>query len=186
MSGNKKQISRKKQLLSTPSTFLKVLFFIVFGLIVITLSLFVGYLLGKKQTDTQESLVEISPTSIPQEIPTEVIKPTNTPIPPIQNNQPGKIALHVDVIDHSDGRPAGLITDVTVQLYNMEGTLLEEKKPSVYVQDGPVGSGGEAIFYVLPSTYKVSADTGSSAGTCTITVRTTTEYNSCAIYVVRK
>ena len=167
----------------------KILLVALLQLVIISSSLFMGYLLGTRSSDTEYTGAIITPTSEPQATPTLTVLPTATPsaIPTfVPNPKPSTVALHVDVIDHSEGRPAGLVTNVKVQLHNIDGTFIEEKTPSPYMQDGPIGSGGDAVFYVLPSTYKVSADTGSTSGTCTITVRTTTEYNSCAIYLVKK
>ncbi len=118
----------------------------------------------------------------PSAVPTASPSPTVSPV--IHN--PSLIALHIDAIDHSHGHPAGIVPSARVKLFKMDGTFVEEKRPSPYVQNGPVGSGGDAIFYVLPSTYKVEADAGTMSGTCIITVRTTTEFNSCAIYMVAK
>jgi hypothetical protein len=114
--------------------------------------------------------------------------PSPSPSPtPTQKNKVSTIALHIDAIDYSDGRPAGLITEnITVKLYDMKDNLLQQKTPSPYVDNGKVGIGGDTVFYVLPSTYKIIAETPNTSGSCIMIVRSTTEYNSCAIYLVRK
>ena len=165
----------------------KLLPFIILGLFVLSSVLYIGYMIGKNQAS---KLLDFNEITITPEQPT--ITPTSTqtitPSPVvISNPQPQKVALHIDSIDWIDGHAAGLITsDIRVQLFTMDGRLIEEKTPSVYVQNGPVGSGGDTVFYVIPSTYYIVSETPSKKGTCTITVRSTTEYNSCAIYLVNK
>ncbi len=132
-----------------------------------------------------------NPTTIPTiQSPTATITPTATPSSTIsvtKKPQPKKIALHIDSIDHSEGRPNGLITTgVKVRLYSMDGKLLEEKTPSKYVDNGQVGTGGDTVFYVFPSTYKIVSETEKTTGSCIMIVRSTTEYNSCAIYLTNK
>lgn len=126
--------------------------------------------------------------SLPAPTPTITSTPTPTPTPtPIEAPKTNLIKLHIDSIDYSEGHAAGLVTkNIKVRLYKMDGTLIEEKTPSEYIQNGPVGTGGDTIFDVLPSTYKIISETDSTSGSCIITVRSTTEYNSCGIYLVKK
>ncbi len=134
----------------------------------------------------KKPVVSASPTKKP----TISASPTATPSSQVlleSKTQPsGLIALHIDAIDYSEGHPAGLVPTAKVKLFDANNNFIKETLPTPHIQNGPVGTGGDAVFYVLPGTYNIEADAGNMSGTCNVTVRTTTEFNSCAIYMVSK
>jgi hypothetical protein len=125
---------------------------------------------------TQEPLDPARPETIPPTlIPTMLPTPTSVIKP-----QSKSISLSVHTIEFVKNTPVSYGTDVRVKLYTQDGKFIEEKTPSPYVQNGPLGSGGNASFSVLPGTYQAVATRGSLTSTCTVTVPNTVA-NECVV-----
>ena len=112
-----------------------------------------------KQEPAKAKKTEATPTRFIVPSTTRTPTPTITPMPAtIAPTQPSLFSLTIVAIDYSTARPNGLILDAKIRLYKSTGELIAEQTPTAYIQDGPVGKGGDVTWNVPIGTYRAEVE----------------------------
>lgn len=119
--------------------------------------------------------------------PTVTPSPTITPLPTkILPTQPALLTITIVAIDYSKARPNGILTDAKIKLYKSSGELIAEKTVSPYIQEGPVGRGGDAQFTIPFGSYRAEAESGNKKGTVSINLTSYDDPRDYSIYAGAK
>lgn len=107
----------------------------------------------------------VSPSETPIATPSATVVPY-TPQP----TKPSLFELKISTIDYVYGRPNGHVLDFPIKLFTKDGNLIAEKKPDPVIQDGPVGYGGDATFYVPFGSYRAEMVGNNMRGSVEFTI----------------